>query len=80
MQPTPVRRQIQSESARARASRRHRYAAQRRYDPLTIPGSESMTSTNAQHDMGKLILRLALGLLILLHGIGKLTGIFLRSR
>ena len=33
-----------------------------------------MTSTNAQHDMGKLILRLALGLLILLHGIGKLKG------
>ena len=33
-----------------------------------------MTSINAQHDMGKLILRLALGLLILLHGIGKLKG------
>ena len=33
-----------------------------------------MTSTNAQHDMGKLILRLTLGLLILLHGIGKLKG------
>ena len=33
-----------------------------------------MASTNAQHDLGKLILRLALGLLILLHGIGKLRG------
>ena len=33
-----------------------------------------MTNTNVQHDLGKLILRLALGLLILLHGIGKLKG------
>ncbi len=33
-----------------------------------------MASTHAQHDLGKLILRLALGLLILLHGIGKLRG------
>lgn len=33
-----------------------------------------MATTNAQHDLGKLILRLALGLLILLHGIGKLRG------
>ena len=33
-----------------------------------------MTNTNAQHDLGKLILRLALGLLILLHGIAKLKG------
>jgi putative oxidoreductase len=33
-----------------------------------------MTSHNSQHDMGKLILRIALGVLILLHGIGKIRG------
>lgn len=33
-----------------------------------------MTTQNAQHDLGKLILRLALGVLILLHGIGKIKG------
>ena len=33
-----------------------------------------MTTHNAQHDLGKLILRLALGVLILLHGIGKIRG------
>jgi putative oxidoreductase len=33
-----------------------------------------MTTHNAQHDLGKLILRFALGLLILLHGIGKIRG------
>lgn len=27
-----------------------------------------------QHDLGKLVLRLALGILVLLHGIAKLTG------
>ena len=29
---------------------------------------------NGQHDLGKLVLRLALGMLILLHGIAKLKG------
>ena len=33
-----------------------------------------MTAHNPQHDMGKLILRIALGVLILLHGIGKIRG------
>jgi putative oxidoreductase len=33
-----------------------------------------MTTHNAQHDLGKLILRFALGVLILLHGIGKIRG------
>ena len=33
-----------------------------------------MTTHNSQHDMGKLILRIALGVLILLHGIGKIRG------
>jgi putative oxidoreductase len=33
-----------------------------------------MTTHNAQHDLGKLILRLVLGVLILLHGIGKIKG------
>ena len=33
-----------------------------------------MTTHNPQHDMGKLILRVALGVLILLHGIGKIRG------
>ena len=29
---------------------------------------------NGQHDLGKLVLRLALGMLVLLHGIAKLKG------
>lgn len=33
-----------------------------------------MANTTAQHDLGKLLLRLALGILILLHGIAKLKG------
>ncbi len=33
-----------------------------------------MANHTAQHDLGKLILRLALGVLILLHGIAKLKG------
>jgi len=33
-----------------------------------------MTTHNSQHDMGKLILRVALGAMILLHGIGKIRG------
>lgn len=31
-------------------------------------------NTNTQQDLGKLILRIALGVLVLLHGIAKLTG------
>lgn len=31
-------------------------------------------NTNTQHDLGKLILRIALGALVLLHGIAKLKG------
>lgn len=33
-----------------------------------------MAQRNGQHDLGKLVLRLALGMLILLHGIAKLKG------
>lgn len=33
-----------------------------------------MASSSTQHDLGKLILRVALGALILLHGIAKLRG------
>jgi putative oxidoreductase len=33
-----------------------------------------MAATHPQHDLGKLVLRLVLGLLILLHGIAKLRG------
>jgi putative oxidoreductase len=33
-----------------------------------------MSQRNGQHDLGKLVLRLALGMLILLHGIAKLKG------
>lgn len=33
-----------------------------------------MTNLNARHDMGKLVLRLALGILVLLHGIAKLKN------
>ena len=33
-----------------------------------------MTTHNPQHDLGKLILRVVLGVLILLHGIGKIRG------
>lgn len=31
-------------------------------------------NTNTQHDLGKLIVRIALGVLVLLHGIAKLKG------
>ena len=33
-----------------------------------------MSHRNGQHDLGKLVLRLTLGMLILLHGIAKLQG------
>ena len=33
-----------------------------------------MSHRNGQHDLGKLVLRLTLGMLILLHGIAKLKG------
>ena len=33
-----------------------------------------MSQRNGQHDLGKLVLRLTLGMLILLHGIAKLKG------
>ena len=33
-----------------------------------------MTNLNTRHDMGKLVLRLALGILVLLHGIAKLKN------
>jgi putative oxidoreductase len=33
-----------------------------------------MSSRNGQHDLGKLVLRVTLGALILLHGIAKLKG------
>ena len=33
-----------------------------------------MAQRNGQHDLGKLVLRLALGMLVLLHGIAKLKG------
>lgn len=33
-----------------------------------------MSNRNGQHDLGKLVLRLALGMLVLLHGIAKLRN------
>lgn len=33
-----------------------------------------MSQRNGQHDLGRLVLRLALGMLVLLHGIAKLKG------
>lgn len=33
-----------------------------------------MSQRNGQHDLGKLVLRIALGVLVLLHGIAKLKG------
>jgi putative oxidoreductase len=48
--------------------------AGRRYGSIRLQGEKESMNQNTQSDLGKLVLRLALGILILLHGIAKLKG------
>lgn len=42
--------------------------------PAPIPPKPDRMNANTQHDIAKLLLRIALGSLVLLHGIAKLNG------
>jgi putative oxidoreductase len=48
--------------------------AGRRCGSIRLQGEKESMNQNTQSDLGKLVLRLALGILILLHGIAKLKG------
>jgi putative oxidoreductase len=48
--------------------------AGRRCGSIRLQGEKESMNQNTQSDLGKLVLRLVLGVLVLLHGIAKLSG------
>jgi hypothetical protein len=51
------------------------YAAGGSPPAASLSGEKESMNQNTQSDLGKLVLRLVLGVLVLLHGIAKLSGV-----